>query len=86
MVWQKNTSMSIIVGLFAREYVAWAKSLGSTVKHHEIEVTDEEICCRILTGLPRALHFVCGGLVVLGIGFSMSKLEQALVNVEKLQK
>lgn len=42
-VWQKNTSLAIIVRLFAREYTAWAKSLGSAVKHHGVEVPNEEI-------------------------------------------
>lgn len=44
--------LAMIVGESAREYVARAKGLAGTVRYHGIDVTDEEICRHILTGLP----------------------------------
>ena len=35
-----------------KEYIARAKSLALNVKYHDIEVTDQEISRRVLTGLP----------------------------------
>lgn len=51
-------SLAMIIGESACEYVARVKGLASVVKYHGVEVTNEEICRRILKGLPPALHFV----------------------------
>lgn len=45
-------SQAMIVGEPVHEYAAKTKSLANEVDIHKVEVIDEGICRRILTGLP----------------------------------
>lgn len=66
-------SLTMMVGEPARESIARAKGLGSTVKHHRVEVPDKKSYRRILKGLPPSLHFVHDGFA-LRIGYSLVAL------------
>ena len=65
-----------------REY-ARAKGLASAVKYHGLDVSDIEICRRILKGLSPVLHFVREGFA-LRVGYSLIDFYQAIINWEEL--
>ena len=52
------------VGEPAREYITRAKGLAAAVRYHGIDVTDEQLANRILTGLPSHMRFVREGLAI----------------------
>lgn len=56
---KKNFEILAMMGESAREYVARAKGLASAVKYRGVDVTDEEVYQRILTGLPLGVHGAC---------------------------
>ena len=68
-----------------KEYIARAKSLALNIKHHDIEVTEQEISRRVLNGLPSSyapekINFA------LKTTFSLAELVGGLVRVEELNR
>ena len=68
-----------------KEYIARAKSLALNVQYHDVEVTDQEISCRVLNDLsppyaPEKRNFP------LKTDFSLAELEGGLVRVEELNR
>lgn len=64
----------MMVNELAREYFDRAKDPANEVRYHWVEVTEEEICGWILTGLSPALNFVHEG-VALRIGYYLLELD-----------
>lgn len=54
----------MIDGKTAREYLARPKGFSTAFRYHGLVVNDEEICRRILTGLPPNMHFVRDGFAL----------------------
>lgn len=50
----------MIVGESAHEYVARTIGMANYVRYHKVEITDDEICRCIPTGLLTMLNFVRG--------------------------
>ena len=68
-----------------KEYILRAKSLALNVKYHNIEVTDQEISRRILSGLPPSYAPEKRNFA-LKTDFSLAELEGGLVRVEELNR
>ena len=68
-----------------KEYIARAKSLALNVKHHDIEVTDQEISRRVLNGLPPSYAPEKRNFA-LKTDFSLAELEGGVVRVEELNR
>lgn len=66
-------SLTMIVGEPARESIAKAKGLGSTVRHRGVEAPDKKNCRRILKGLPSSLQFI-HDVFDFRIGYSLDEL------------
>ena len=64
----------MIVGESAREYITRAKGLAAAVRYHGIDLMDEQLRNRVLTGLPPHMHFVREGFTI-RMNFSIAKLE-----------
>ena len=68
-----------------KEYITRAKSLALNVKYHDIEVTDQEISRRILSGLPPSYAPEKRNFA-LKTDFSLAEPEGGLVRVEELNR
>lgn len=69
---------------YARKYATKAKGLASEVRYHRVEVTNDNICRRVLTDLLPTLIFVDEGFA-LGNKSSLDKLDIDLVIAKELK-
>ena len=68
-----------------KKYIARAKSLALNAKYNDIEVTEQEISCRVLNGLPPA-YAPKKRNFALKTDFSLSDLEGDLVRMKELSE
>ena len=77
--------LCMAVGEPARECITRAKGLAAAVRYHGIDVTDEQLGNRILTGLPSHMRFVREGFAI-KLKFSVAVMEYAVIKTEGFQK
>ena len=68
-----------------KEYIARVKSLANDLRDHKVEVSDTEICRRILNGLPSPYAPEKRNFAM-RTDYSLADLEGGLVRVENFSK